>query len=164
MERKGISQQQGIRKILFVAVGGYGLIIYDLSVPESPEFLKQHQAGIDGEVCGLFIKDKRLYVVTKSRLLIYDVNHENREEPLIYMGGIDIPGQAYKVCVSQKYAFVAAGSDGIHIINVSNPANPRIIDSVLIPGGASSIGVTYTGAYVSTETGDFHSVCVMPPL
>lgn len=153
----------GKDNLLFIA-GTAGLYVYDITDPENPKFLEPHPTGIDEEACGLFLKDNYLYMTTKKRLMIYEINPINENDPLIYKGSINIPGgEAYKVYVSQKYAFVAAGSKGIQIVNVSNPRSPQIIGEVPVPGTAYSIWVSYMDAYVCAGTAGLHSVCVAPP-
>jgi len=43
----------------------------------------------------------------------------------VRVGGYDTSGSAYGVAVLGNYAYVADGSAGLQVIDVSNPANPQ---------------------------------------
>ncbi len=70
----------------------------------------------------------------------------------IALSSITIPGYANNVDVSGDYAYVAAGSKGLQIINVSNRATPVIIGSLDTAGTA--IDVRVVGNIVYLADGD----------
>ncbi|MDH3975172.1 MAG: hypothetical protein OEV42_12900 [Deltaproteobacteria bacterium] len=63
------------------------------------------------------------------------------------LGSVDTPGSTEKVHVSGNYAYVADGTAGIQIIDISDPANPELKGSY-DTGDASSIYVSGNYAYV----------------
>jgi hypothetical protein len=55
------------------------------------------------------------------------------------LASIAIPGYANNVDVSDNYAYVAAGSAGLQVVDVSNPNAPVIVGSCGTPGNADDV-------------------------
>jgi DNA-binding beta-propeller fold protein YncE len=64
-------------------------------------------------------------------------------------GSFNTPGYARGVTVSGNYAYVADGSSGLQIINISNPASPILAGSFNTPGYARGVTVSGNYAYVA---------------
>lgn len=62
---------------------------------------------------------------------------------------ITIPGYANNVDVNNNYAYVAAGSAGLQIVDVSNPNSPHITGSRDTPGTAIDVRVAGNLAYIA---------------
>lgn len=62
---------------------------------------------------------------------------------------IDIPGYANAVDASGNYAYVAAGSAGLHIVDVSTPDAPHIVATLNTPGNANDVKIAGNYAYVA---------------
>ncbi len=67
---------------------------------------------------------------------------------LHWAGSVDTPGGASGVAIA-LYAYVAAGSSGLQVIDITNPQSPQIVGSVDTPGGAREAAVSGTYAYVA---------------
>ncbi len=67
------------------------------------------------------------------------------------VGTYDTPGDAYDVAVSGNYAFVANDAFGLHVIDISNPANPGLVGAYNTSG--SSYGVAVYGDYAFVADG-----------
>ena len=65
------------------------------------------------------------------------------------LSSIAIPGYANNVDVNNGYAYVAAGSAGLQIVNVSNPSAPVIVGAIDTPGNANDVRVVGNIAYVA---------------
>ena len=61
------------------------------------------------------------------------------------MGGVETPGHAWDLVLVGNLAYLADGSGGLQIIDVSNAAAPTIIGSVDTP--RSSEDVTVVGDF-----------------
>lgn len=59
------------------------------------------------------------------------------------------PGDYYNVAVDGHYAHAVAGSTGLDVLDISNPANPRRIGGLDTPGTAFDIEVVDRYAYVA---------------
>jgi len=58
------------------------------------------------------------------------------------VGFLGLTGTQTVVKVSKNYAYIAAGSDGVHVVDVSSAVDPRLVNTVNIPapeGGDDSI-------------------------
>ncbi len=62
---------------------------------------------------------------------------------------IDTSGTAYDVFVAGKFAYVADGASGLHIIDVSDPATPALLGTYNTGGEARGIHVIGKYAYVA---------------
>ena len=58
---------------------------------------------------------------------------------LFSVGGLDTPGDAFDVEIVGTLAYVAGGSSGLWIIDVSNPATPVEIGVLDTPGDAYDV-------------------------
>lgn len=70
-----------------------------------------------------------------------------------YISIIDTPGYVKDVCVSGNYAYVADGSCGLQVIDISDPLNPFIKGSADTPGTAVRVCVEDGVAYIADSTG-----------
>lgn len=62
---------------------------------------------------------------------------------------IDIPGYANNVDVRGSYAYIAAGSSGLQVVDVSNPTVPVIVGSVDTPGNANDVKVVGSTVFIA---------------
>jgi hypothetical protein len=65
------------------------------------------------------------------------------------IGSYDTPGYAYGVDANGNFAYVADGGSGLHILDISNPSAPSLMDSYDTPGGANRVAVVGDYAYVA---------------
>ena len=76
---------------------------------------------------------------------------------------VSIPGFANSVDVSGDFAYVAAGSAGLQIVDVSNRMSPHIFASLALPGNANDVKLDGTRAYVAAGTAGLHIVDISNP-
>ncbi|MBD3335612.1 MAG: hypothetical protein GF355_08850, partial [Candidatus Eisenbacteria bacterium] len=93
------------------------------------------------------------YLGGGSQLMIYDVS--NLEQPA-FVGSVDAGTE--KLDVSGSYAYLARGSDGLRAVNVSDPANPKVVGTYPTYGSSRSAYVDGDYAYVAQGT---HGVVVI---
>lgn len=74
-----------------------------------------------------------------------------------------IPGYANNVDVAQDYAYVAAGSAGLVILNINDPANPVIVATLDTPGNANDVRVVGSTAYVADGSSGLQIIDVSTP-
>ncbi len=77
---------------------------------------------------------------------------------------VSIPGFANSVDVSGDFAYVAAGSAGLQIVDVSSRTSPRIAASLALPGNANDVKLDGTRAYVAAGRAGLHIVDISNPL
>ncbi len=110
-----------------------GLEIIDVANSASPFRISSMNTPGDAE--GVTVVGDTAYVVDWESLQIVSVS--DPENP-VAIGSVDIPPGARSVTVSENKAYVAGGLNGLHIIDMSNPANPKKIASV----ETESLGIT----------------------
>lgn len=77
---------------------------------------------------------------------------------------VSVPGFANNVDVAGSYAYVAAGSAGLQVVDVASRASPRIAGSLALAGNANDVVVAGNVAYVAGGTAGLHLVDVSNPL
>ncbi len=77
---------------------------------------------------------------------------------------VAIPGYANNVAVNGNYAYVAAGSGGLRIVNVANRTAPVIVASIATGGNANDVKVLGTTAYVAAGAAGLQLVDVTNPV
>lgn len=77
---------------------------------------------------------------------------------------VDIPGFANNVAVSGNFAYVAAGSAGLQVVDVSDRSHPQIVSSRSLPGNANDVVVAGNHAYVAAGSAGLQIVNISDPL
>ncbi|NJL59405.1 MAG: hypothetical protein HC887_06945 [Desulfobacteraceae bacterium] len=79
------------------------------------------------------------------------------------VGSVDTPGEARKFDIIGNIAYLADGSGGLQIIDISNSTNPMIIGSVKMPDEARDVKVIGNTAYVADYASGLQVVDVSNP-
>jgi hypothetical protein len=79
------------------------------------------------------------------------------------LGSVDTPGYAFSIAVVDHRAYVADGDNGLHVIDISNPASPQVIGSVDTPGDAYGLTVADNRAYVADGGGGLQVIDIGNP-
>ena len=79
------------------------------------------------------------------------------------LSSLVIPGFANNVDVSGSFAYVAAGSTGLQVVNVANRAAPVLVGSFNTPGNANDVRVAGNVAYVADGTSGLQVINVTNP-
>jgi len=134
----------------YVADGGSGLQIINVSNPESPSWAGA--CDTDGYASSVFISGSYAYVADGDNgLEIIDISTPASAH--IEGPGYNTPGTAYSVFVSSGYAYIADGGSGLQIINITNPSSPSFVGVYNTSGDARGIYISGYYAYV----GDYNS-------
>ncbi len=91
-------------------------------------------------VYGFTISGDYAYVTTNEGGSAYHlkvIDLQDTSFPVV--GWVDTGGSAADIAVSGVYAFLAKGSSGVQIINVSDSANPFIVKNVPVGGSVSAV-------------------------
>jgi hypothetical protein len=105
-------------------VGSYGLKIVDCSVPLQPRIVA-HVPDV-GEGNAVTVMFRYAFVTNPTGMVTVDVTFP--EEPRVAgrLGGL---GEVYNVYVARTYAYLAAGADGVAIVDVTNPERPSLVET-----------------------------------
>jgi len=77
---------------------------------------------------------------------------------------VSIPGFANDVAVNGSFAYVAAGSTGLQVVNVGDRSHPSIVASLSLPGNANDVKLLGNLAYVAAGPAGLHVVDVTNPV
>lgn len=92
-----------------------GLVVVDLNDPLEPS----HLATVPlAEIRGVAQQFRYLFITDSEGLKVIDVT--DPASPELLPGMIAIPN-AYRVFVSRTFAYIAAGSQGLYVVDVTNP-------------------------------------------
>lgn len=138
-------------QLAYLADGGDGLKIIDLSIPSAP-----HQIGhldtYSRVATGLALNNNRIYLAAGlSGLMVIDVAVPS--DPTL-LGQVETEARAQDVCLEENFAFVADGEGGLQVVDVSDPGAPFVAaaldfsgrqESVVLDGNTLFIGGSGTG-------------------
>ena len=91
------------------------------------------------------------------KIVAYDWHNNHRESPIwtfrilrpvMEIGDIDVP--AWRSAIESSYLFAAARDSLLRIVDISNPREPFLANSVLMPGTMQSIEVNNNLAYIAS--------------
>ncbi|MGR3310440.1 MAG: SBBP repeat-containing protein, partial [Candidatus Brocadiales bacterium] len=141
--------------IAYVANGGTGLEIVDISVPTNPTLLGSFDTPVWAR--NVHVSGNIAYVTDGiGGLQIIDVSIPT--SPTL-LGSFDTPGRAWDVFVSGKTAYVADWFS-LEIIDVSDPTSPKLLSSHDTPGYARDVFVSNGIAYVASGEGGLQIIDV----
>ncbi|TRU22914.1 MAG: hypothetical protein EWV81_17410 [Microcystis aeruginosa Ma_SC_T_19800800_S464] len=149
----------------YVADGKSGLQIVNISNPNSPVIQGNAPApddvtGVKGSVSGVDIVGNYAYIISYLRqsgfgeLQIFNISNPNSPvklgESTFSISTQDI---LYSVQVAGNYAYVATGSRGLKIIDISNPISPTLKGEYFGSRSASAEDVQVVGNYAYVAYG-----------
>lgn len=107
-----------------VYVGGNRVIAYE---EDSLDSLPSHLAKIDTEreATSLILVGTTAYVADSQQIKIYDVS--NPEESIVELGDIGLLDYINDIEVAGDYAYVANETEGLVIVDISDPPNPQVV-------------------------------------
>jgi hypothetical protein len=76
---------------------------------------------------------------------------------------VSIPGFANNVDVSGNFAYVAAGTTGLQVVDVTDRRAPRIVGAFDTPGNANDVKVVGTRAYVADGSAGLRIIDITDP-
>ena len=129
---------------VFVADQNKGLAVLDCSDPSAPVLIAS--VHTPGWATSIDLRGNYAYI-THAWLGIYDIS--NPAAPFV-MSILDQGAvNAYDVDVRDELAYMACGSSGFRIVDVSDPSSPYFIGATETPGDSRDVVVEGTFAYVA---------------
>lgn len=142
--RSGDYQDVYVVENLAYFVNGRGLEIYNLDALVSPDPVESvGEVDTSGYACGVFVSGNYAYVSDywDGLAIINVADPENPGDPGYVPGYVDktyAPAEDVFVMdwpTGKRYAYVANGWDGLVIVDVTDPENPRFVTSIETDGG-----------------------------
>lgn len=115
---------------------------------------------IGGSFKALVAQDEYVYAAIGPRLAVLDVSDATHPTLTGQTSILSIDIQA--LAIQGNVAYAAAGADGLSIFDVSNPSQPVELGNVDMPGFATSVVITGSHAFVTTDI-DLQVVDVLQP-
>jgi hypothetical protein len=143
-----------------------GLDVLSIATPGNP-YLVGHLALPDAEA--VVVAGTHAYLATTAGLRVIDV-HDPSNPALL--GILDLPAPAQRIALVrhdaglghvETFALVAAGDAGLCVVDVSRPADPRLVATLALPDPAGGVAAQAGYAFVATNFG-LHVVDVRRPL
>ena len=82
-------------------------------------------------------------------LAITGCSNSLEDVEVMLLGSIELEGPVHDLFVKDDVAYLAAGIDGLHLVDVSKPTSPRQLSTVKIDGHAKAVTVEGSTAYVT---------------
>lgn len=118
-----------------------GIHILDVSVPSAPRRI----GSIAQQASRLIVKGETAYVIAGSALLIYDVSDPSRPVLLSTWDG----AMPQDVFVRDSTAYVTTWNQGFFVLDVSQPASPRLLGSCAADPGTERVAVSGNVAVIT---------------
>ncbi|MDX8412403.1 MAG: hypothetical protein R8K46_11125 [Mariprofundaceae bacterium] len=160
------------RHYAIVASGFGGMHIIDVSKPAHPRLVSTFQAypppGEMDEDDGLFSADGAATMPNFAGMDVDDYDEGDKES---YGGGdIDVSWEDYireegalDIAMDKQMAHLAYGSEGIVIVDISDPARPKKVSTTRMSKVVESIDIVRSTAYVTTGIEGLQLVNVAQP-
>lgn len=144
--------------IAYVMGDNDGLLLFDISDVSNPEYLSMEDTGLSSSYTAtLAYEDDVIYYPAQDSLDIINVTDSDNPQLITSLEFSSI----YDVVVQEGVAFVGAQSDGLVILNVSDPTTPTSIANYTDIGAKTVSSVYVVGNYAFLSLGtSYHIVNV----
>lgn len=133
-------------------------------------FLLNQSFGTDQnleDVTGLIVNDTLWVLAVSSgfnrrKLSFYQIIYTPYVDPWGSQNffSIDMPADANGLCTDGNYVYVACGTSGLRIFDISNIFDPLLISSLALSGSALSVDVEGDYVYVAADRGGLYVINV----
>jgi hypothetical protein len=129
---------KGARRVTIVGTYAYvlcdaGLAVVNLDNPLKPELTAQVGAPFLVDARGISVQFRYAFVVDAFGLKVLDITHLDHPVPV---EGAQVPlAEARNVYVARTYAYVSGGKQGLAIVDIERPEQPKL-DQVFNADGA----------------------------
>lgn len=103
-----------------------GLSVVDLDQPLSPRLVHQSAPGELNGARAIELQFRYAFVLDREGLKVFDVT--DKERPALVPSATVPLGEARGLCVSRTYAYIAAGREGLVIVDVQDPTHPARLE------------------------------------
>jgi hypothetical protein len=132
----------GARRITIAGTYAYmlcdqGLVVVDLDNPLQPKVVAKIGAPDLSEPQGIAIQFRYAFVVDRDGLKVLDVT-DLAHPRVVPNAGVPLR-DAQNIYVARTYAYVAAGKQGMAIVDVENPEKPRLAEMFTADGALNDV-------------------------
>ncbi len=146
----GVPQGIAMKDDILYVGDGQMIRALDVGNPSSPSQLAHFPTASSNYVTGMAVKGNFLYCVFENRLRVFDIASVVSPAEA---GTLSLGGSCRDIAIFGDYAFVGKYSDGLIVLDISNPTSPQIVEtwfsypsySVVVGAG----GILYAGSQTS---------------
>ncbi|MBK9356331.1 MAG: hypothetical protein IPN08_02910 [Bacteroidales bacterium] len=144
----------------YIADGQNGIAEYNISDPSNLQ--QSGSVTTDNWAQDLVIRNNIGYVAVDV-LGLQLLNLSIPGLPSVAGNAYDLPGTSYGIALNENMALVASGGAGLHLVNVSSPAQPVLVSSYDTPGSAYDVFPVGNRAYIADSQGGIIVVDISDP-
>jgi len=130
---------------LYASDVSIGLIIFDISTPSSPTVISQMDNV--GSLKDILISGNYAYLADSENDSLHVVNISDTANPTLETSLV-VSGIPTNMAIDGNNLYLASGSEGIHIIDISTPTSPTLV-TTYSTDNAYDITISGTNAYVA---------------
>ena len=143
----------GARRIAIAGTYAYvlcdrGLVVVDLDNPLQPRITAEIGAPFLDDARGIAVQFRYAFVVDRAGLKILDVT--DLAKPVMVDGAKIAIDDARNIYVARTYAYVAAGKNGLAIVDVEHPELPRLDKTFNADGALNDVNDVKLGMVSSS--------------
>lgn len=131
----------------YYCIGANALEIYSVSEIGTPSLIGGFP--VPGSPEKIVVDGNHAYIAYSNGLCIIDISTLPIPFPQVQYA---MPGESYDIKIINNLAYIAAGTEGLHIINISDPNNPILVGTCDLDSEAKLVEVNDTYAYVVTNS------------
>ena len=134
-----------------IGTSSNGLKLFELDGLQPPKLLRAVEEP--SAVKGVFYKDLFLAAGQRSGILIYQIV----DNDIVFLSQVQLPfpvdhfAEAIDLQVVDDNVFVASGESGLMIVDIKNPAEPKLISCLKLPGYCNGVLVDGERVYLSSS-------------
>jgi hypothetical protein len=147
----------------FIADGGGGLLMLNVEKPSEPARIDSIQTGDSAKDIAYY--GNTMYVAGgKSGLWILDRSNANNENiPPAGVQNVDSLRFCTGVSIRDTLLFVSNGRNGVKIMSIRNPLQPRMIANIKVPNQAYDVDFDGNRAVIAGGSGGIHILNILDP-
>ena len=155
----GISEETA-----YVGNGNGNIIAIDISDPENMNIVDDSRLNHYLSVRDIIISEETAYI--NGGHCLWKINIEDQDKMKI-AGVTDLPVSSRDMAIDDNIAYVSAGEQGFHAIDITNLENPGanisgIIESVMIPN-ATKVNILDDKAYIASGYQGLYTIDIKNP-
>ena len=142
-----------------------GVVVVNLNHPLKPKVESVLQIQ---DARASAVQFRYLFVISAGELRVFDITHPDK--PAVVDGASVAIADGHRLHLARTYAYIAAGSDGISIVDIENPTQPQLLSHFNAEGriqDARDVTVGSTNAslfaYVADGAGYLHVIQLTAP-
>jgi hypothetical protein len=136
--------------------------ILDVTDPGQPVALGRYE-GVSAPIAEIVASDSLVFIAADASLIFVDVSLANAPTLIGRYDSQKLPSVHRGLAVAGNDVYIAAGTEGLWAVNVSDPAAPRIVGSYDTGGHAWNVALWDGYAYVADEQNGLRVIDVRNP-